>query len=256
PLGAALQFRHELESADCQAQISILEFGRLYDRLEVESGVLLISGLRKRITFSSVERNELRRGLKIAQSLGCEIVPSSNLVERGFTDIERLIRPPAMLAALFSANSDGFAVEFGSEALFRLIDSIEKEVQGIARSYGSIAPEFSRSILEIALGGEIIVADCQSNLASLLDRFGTRLMAIDKIDRQTCVELLKEDVEEVYCLLSDLGSKSRSTVGTIDSIIDLASAISGSDLRSRGRSLESLGLVGFDTREIIDLVNS
>ncbi|MGD9680904.1 MAG: hypothetical protein AB7W16_06955 [Candidatus Obscuribacterales bacterium] len=255
PLGAALQFRHELSAGDCDKQISVLELGRLYDYLAVESGVLLISGLRKRIAFASVERNEMRRGMSVARTLKRDIVPASNVIERGLSDVERLIRPVILLSALLGSHGDSLEIGFGSRALAGLLRSIEKEVQAIARSFGCTAPGFLEALCEIALRGDSFDEIAVLSVSGLLERFGVGIMNLDNLDQDASVEVLRGDVEEVFCILSDLGSRSRSPVGTINSVIDLASAVAGCDLRSQGRNLDSLGLVGFDIREIIDLVN-
>ena len=42
----------------------------------------------------------------------------------------------------------------------------------------------------------------------------------------------------------------------LNSVVELASAVTQSDLARHGRTLQDLGLVGFDVAEIVELINS
>ncbi len=76
------------------------------------------------------------------------------------------------------------------------------------------------------------------------------------ICKNRATEVLTKDVTETLTLIEDLARTARIHTPMLDSIINLANAITRSDLRKSGRNLSSLGLFGFDVAEISELINS
>lgn len=255
PMGGALEFQFHLHKNDALPQVSVIEVGRIFDSILVESGVMLISGLRKRIPVCGITRNDTRKGLSVIQNLVDETVPSSNIIERGLTDVERLLRPVLALSKVFGwSNSANNAVAM-NEYLMKLISSIEWEIQTLSKTFGSTAPEFLKSINDFMCVGDIVSEAQFDSLKDALSRLDKVIVGSSEESVENVLSVLEEDVTEVYCLLSDLGVYSHLALPSIDSVIDLSCAFLGKDLRARGRSVESLGLVGFDNQEIVDLVN-
>jgi len=68
--------------------------------------------------------------------------------------------------------------------------------------------------------------------------------------------VVKEDVAETLALLSDMARLARISMPVLNSVVELASAVTQCDLTRHGRTLQDLGLVGFDVAEIVELINS
>ena len=254
PLGGALQFQSELRKLDSKAQVSLIEIGRIFDSILVESGVMLISGLRKRIPVCGITRNDTRKGLSIIQSLVDEPVPSSNVIERGLTDVERLLRPILALAALMGSKQN---VELTvNDYVLNMVEAVETEVQSLAAVYGSTAPGFLKSVQDFMNVGDIASESPFETLELALVSLGDVVLGEADINNETFLSVLEEDVKEIYALLSDLGTHAHLPVPTIDSIVDLSAALLKKNVRDEGRSVSAMGLVGFDSREIMDLVNN
>ncbi len=256
PLGGALQFQSELRKLDFKAQISLIEIGRIFDSILVESGVMLISGLRKRIPVCGITRNDTRKGLSVIQSLVDETVPSSNVIERGLTDVERLLRPILALAALMGSRSTVELTVTVNDFVLNMVEAVESEVQSLAAVYGSTAPGFLKSVQDFMNVGDIASESPFETMELALLSLGKVVLGSSDIDNQTFLSVLEEDVKEIYALLSDLGTHAHMPVPTIDSIVDLSAALLKKNVRDEGRSVSSMGLVGFDSCEIMDLVNN
>src|SRR5579885_2380211 len=147
PLGAALEFKHLLRKNNIKRQLNLIEVGRIFDNARVESGVLLISGLRSRVSLCGLERNETRRGLPVATAVAGTIVPFSNVIERGLADAERILRPAILLSALLT----GEAQLSLSPATIRILKAIDKEIQGLSKAFKCVVPSFTRSLADFSL---------------------------------------------------------------------------------------------------------
>lgn len=256
PLGGALQFQHELNKLDCLQQVSILEVGRIFDSILIESGVMLISGLRKRIPVCGITKNDTRKGLKLIQKLVDETVPSSNLIERGLVDVERILRPVLALSQIlgWSENSSN-GININGYTM-KIVKAVESELQQLSKVYGSKPPEFLKAINDYMNVGDIASDTLFESVHDALNSLEKVFIGESDQWIENSIDVLIEDIEEFYCLLSELGTHCHLPLPTIDSIINLSSCFSEKDLRVSGRTLESLGLLGYDSQEIVDLVNN
>lgn len=277
PLGAALEFKHLLKTRRCNKQLNIIETGKIFDSAKVESDVLLISGLRNRISVCGLERNETRRGLAVAQALKGRLIPCSNVIERGLMDVERIIRPAILLPALLGLKKDATLepADLITPGAIRMLSSVEAEVQQLAKAFQCVVPSFSKSLQDLAVPsgkqstGNPYVASMKAlfnsatggggrpgtSLEDSLGALGSGLMGYCNGSTACFQDILIQDVLEVMTLLVDLGQLSRSPVGVLNSIVEMSSVLVGENLDKHGRKAESLGLVGFDPTEIVELVN-
>ena len=258
PLGASLEFRHLLRKLGCDRELNVLEAGKLFDKARIDSGILLISGVRERISVCGVGRNETRRGLGVAQAILGKLVPTSNVIERGLTDVERIIRPVLLLSAFMSGQPGKILepVDSLSPSVIRMLVAMEREVQMLARSFDSVVPTFVRSLNDYALASKKLPRP--ESIEAAVTTLGPALFAEVGAgeDGAKLAQLLASDICETLTLIVDLGLLSRSPVGFTASVIEFASVIAGSSLEDKGRKASSLGLVGFDSAEIVDLINS
>jgi hypothetical protein len=230
PLGAALQCLNELRLVRDDVQINILEMGKLFDSISVEHGVALAAGPRKRISASGLTRNETRRGLAVARNLWMGLVPSSNVLERGLLDAERILRPAVNLFTALGNDRSGSAPH--SPAILAIISGLDNEIQQIAKAYKLVVPPFEQCLEEFSDPNFLYCRD-------------------DAMHRPDVTE-----VGETLVICEELARLAHLPVPIIDSIIELSSVVAGQDLRKTARTLHDLGLVGFDTNEIIEIVNS
>lgn len=252
PLCASLQFAKTLTAGGLDAQVNVLEMGRLFDSVAVQGEQLFVRGPRERVSICGRSRNETRRGLAFLSRLWSGLVPASNLLERGFADVERLIAPVLRLfSALVPAERAPAMAGPPGAALVSIVSRIGDEIQALGRSF------------DLRLGSiEQTLADYTgARVASLAQ-------AVAEIEQRACLpdepaavdgeplEQLAGDVGVTLVPLSALAMLARLPVPTIDAVIELASCITHRELRKEGRGLHELGLVGLDVREIVELINS
>ncbi len=264
PLGAAFEFHHNLRKLDCNTRVIIIELGQLFNGVSLEDDgcTMSIQGIHRRVSVGGLMRNGTRRHFPNVSTLVKDIVPASNVIERGLCDVVRFVRPALAFAHLLSEDSFSFDPQsikpthtFSNPYSWQLISGLEKEVQAVAKSFGCVLPDFLRLFIEYPLYGEWQEAVPQ-NLKEAFCSHGTGLALGSENSLEVSARVLEADVCETLTLFSSLASLSRTPVPVTRSIIDLASVMLGKQLATTGRSLENLGLVGFDLREIVELINA
>jgi opine dehydrogenase len=261
PLGAALQFKQMMRRRNKELQLNIIEVGKLFDSARIEESVLLVSGRREKVSFCGNSRNETRRGLAIANAISEGLVPSSNVIERGLSEVERILRPVFLLFALLGGRA-GELDNIGNlvnPGLTKLIVCLDSEIQALAKVYQVVVPSFLETLTHFG-GVAWEDADCLGqaliNIAgNLLEQRLIEEVA-QPISADLAADLLKANMIETFTLLSEFARLSRMRAPVINSVIDLASILTMTDLEKSGRKLSDLGLLGFDVQEIVEMINA
>lgn len=259
PVAGGLEFANRINAIKDDLQLNIIELGGLFDHAQIVDGVLQITGQRGKISLCGNSLNETRRGLEIANNLSRELVPCSNVFERGFSEVERLIRPALLVFAILGARGRELDCISNSinPALTSVVVAMETELQSLAKVFKCIVHNFFDTLNDFA-GTED--ADCLDQaLISVARGLLTQSLggqaSTSAIPIDAAVEIMKSDVCETLVLISELARLSRTPVPVINSVIQLASTVSKTDLERQGRSLSDLGLLGFDVHEIGELIN-
>lgn len=262
PLGAGLQFNYELSKAHLDYQLNILELGTLFDCARVDNNVLKVVGARRKISICGNTRNETRRALSVTSSLSKSMVPSSNVLERGFAELERTIRPVLLLFALLGGATDEFSdlSHIVNPSLTLIVRGLEAEIHAICKQYRLTARGFLDTLTDLS-AVHWDDADCLEQALitvgpTLLSQIRWEMPHASDICKNRAIEVLTKDVTETLTLIEDFARTARVHTPILDSIINLANAITRTDLRKNGRNLSSLGLFGFDVAEINELINS
>jgi hypothetical protein len=261
PVGAGLQFKQLMRRRNEDLQLNIIEIGALFDCARIEGGVVLISGLREKVSFCGNTRNETRRGIAIANTISQGLVPTSNLIERGLSEVEKVLRPVFLLFALLGGRGgelDDIA-KLVNPSLTKLIIGLDSEIQSLAKAYHVVVPSFLETLTHFGgVGWED--ADC---LGQALINIAGNLLEQRMCERSdpgmssdSGADLLKSGVIETFTLLSDFARLARLHVPVLNSVIDLAAVVTKTDLDKSGRKLSDLGLLGFDVQEIIEIINA
>jgi hypothetical protein len=251
PLGAALQFSRELGAVAPELQLNILEMGIPFDSARIEGEVALITGPRKRISICGLTRNETRRSLASVGQLWQGLVPASNVLERGFNDVERILRGSMRLFKIVEGRTFDSRSATGalSQVMLSICSAIDMEVSAVAKKLAVPFQSAAQALIDYcgASGRSFaeIVASVSAVLMPGIDGDGSQEMR-DKLQREIC---------ETFVLIEELARLARCPVPITDSIIELASVATERDLRKEGRGLSTLGLVGVDVPELIEFIN-
>lgn len=228
-LGAALQVSHILCGLRNDLSVNIIEMGALFETAEIEQDAVRIKGVKDTITVCGRSVNETRIGLSVGGNIFGRLVPASNVLERGFGDVEKLLRAAVRLFVIMGvtpAAASGHAQDALTPAVKSIINALELEIQGLARIYNVASAPL-----------------CPINHA--FSGF------LDDLKKDLDLE-----IREMVVLLSALGRLAYTQTPLIDAVVDMASVVLGRDLRKEGRQLSDLGLVGMDIREVVEFVNS
>lgn len=259
PLGAGMQFSAAIKKTGVELHVNIIEMGTLFDCAKVEENVLLITGLRDNVSVSANKRNEMRRGLFVASALSKGLVPSSNSIERGLSDVERMLRPTLIVAGMMGGREDslGNIQSWLSPSSIAIVAGLDTEIQNLAKVFKCVVPSFSRALREFALNQPVASKGARTDLETLLNSLGQSLFdTADGVPLATVSQFVKRDIVETLMLIADFARLSRCQMPILESVIQLGQVILKEDFSRQGRSLEDLGLVGFDVEEIIELFNA
>jgi hypothetical protein len=267
PLGAGMQFAHAVKKCGADLQLNIIEMGTVFDCAKVETGVLLITGLRDNVSVSANKRNEMRRGLYVASAVAKGLVPSSNSIERGLSDVERMLRPTLLLAGMLGGRDVSLdnIQAWLNPSLVSVVARLDAEIQALAKVFKCVVPSFSRALREFAILGNqcdpISEKGLPAELEPLLLHMGQSMFdTADGVDLSTVSQFIKRDIVETLMLIADFARLARCQMPVLQSVIQLGevmlSSQSSGEFAKHGRSLEDLGLVGFDTNEIVELFNA
>ena len=259
PLGSGLQFAHQLKRAKVDCQLNVLELGALFDCASVDGTSLRIFGARDKVSVCGNSRNETRRALSTTTSLSKSLVPASNLLERGLSELERVIRPLLLLFGFLGGRErDLFDLSLVvNPSLTALIRALEREVKELGRAYH--VP--TRSFLETLTDLSAVSWDDADCLEQALVTVGPSLLAQSHCEAKgsgaaLALAVLQRDVCETLVLVDELARVARVHMPVLDSVIELANVVTKTDLRKSGRNLGDLGLFGLDAGEIIEFVNA
>ncbi|MBI4534421.1 MAG: NAD/NADP octopine/nopaline dehydrogenase family protein [Candidatus Melainabacteria bacterium] len=251
PLGASLQFAKDLRRVKAALEVNLLETSNLFDAVTATDGLLSIHRPRPRVSVCGVTRNATYRGLSVLGQMRDGLVPASNVLERGFADVERILRPILWLFRMISGRSDEVADQslLLTPEVLAIIAGIGGELQSVARAFGVAIRPLGQILAEYS-------GDRNDSLGNVLAKWSTtNRMQMQLGECCPWKKQLAQDIEESLIPLVGFAMVARQPVPLIDSIIELAAVVCGKNLRKQGRNLTDLGLVGLDVEEIIELVN-
>jgi hypothetical protein len=244
--------------------INIVEMDSLFDHAEKSADGLKLRGVRRRVNVSGRSRNETRRAMPLAAALSPGLLPASNLLERGLFDVGAIVRPVLVLSALMGGRIERLSniSDLLNRSNLSTITEIERELSKLTFVYKASLVDFTRSLREEARANsnfvptkvpqatssealaEAVGAACAAWFGGLTWTYGLSQ------------EVLSRYVGEQLVLISELGKKASVSMPVLDSVIDLASALVGYDLRHLGRGLANCGLEEASLADLIELLNA
>jgi hypothetical protein len=182
-------------------------------------------------------------------------------LERGFSEVEKFLRPSLLLFAIMGARGKDLECisNIINPSLTAVVSAMEKELRALAKHYKCIVHNFFYTLHDFS-GARWEDADCLDQALisvsrSLLEQSRAGNSADDSLPLETAIEILKADIRETLILVSELARVSRTPVPVINSVIDLATAATRTELIKKSRTLADLGMLGFDVSEIIETAN-
>jgi hypothetical protein len=257
---------YRLERIKSDLSINIVEVSQPFDSFDASGSTVRIFGARSRLVLSGRSLNETRLGLSAGAAVFNNLVPASNLLERGFTNIDRWLETAAFLFDLFGQRSDAARPNPKNKAAAE--PSVELADAGKPSSYSTVTISADKNGLYRNKGAKAaplsaVLSALRSEIQGLAKAYGINRLpgdAASVVTAKLAPAALQAQLEsrfiEDFVMLSCLARIIYQPMPILESLIELASVVTGTDLRKEGRDLADLGLVGMDASEIREHVSA
>lgn len=250
--GAGLEVAHRLsQKRRHDLSLNIVEVDYPYASFDVGSAAICITGVKNRLTLAGLSLNETRNALTAAGSVFTGLCPASNVLERGFGNIDRWLQTASVLFDSFAGRGDLLAIQAPAESIR------ESGGAGLAsRVFNKGSAGQGREPLPAVLSA------FKSEILLLAKAYGVNRLpesgAFVPLDlpRSALIHELGRRVVEDFIILSSLARIVYLPLPMLESVIELSSVVTGIDLRKEGRDLSDLGLIGMDAHEIMEQVGA
>jgi hypothetical protein len=235
--GAALEMAQIIERSRQDLAISLIETAQPFAHYEADGKCVRISGAKDKLAIAGRTLNETRAGLSVGNTIFSGVEPASNLIDRAFADVDRWLETAAILFNSF----DRSPLPMGTAP-----DGLDML---------DFSPTDNTNVVLAALRTEIetLGKAYKVRRADIPRPFDARGWRASSLDWRR--ELAGRVIEE-YVILSSLARLTYTPAPMIDTVIELASVITNTDLRREARQLSDIGLIGMDAREIIEHLNA
>ncbi len=253
--GGGLHFAHALAGAGYRGTPRLCETVTLtyISRLEGEATVG-IYGYTKRLMFAALPARQTASLHEIVKPLYPEIVPARNVLETGLSNMNAVFHPPGMLMnAGWIEHSGGdflFYREGITEAVGRVVAALDAERVEIARGLGVATRSFLATFHAAGLTTDGALASGSIARACRESEPNRTLRSPPSLDHR----YVHEDVGHGLVPMAAFARLAGVRCPVIDAHIDLLSAAAGIDYRTRGLTLESMGLDGIALNDVLGLV--
>lgn len=224
--------------------VKVVETDALFACRLQPDGSVWVRGMKGWTLFSSPRRSQTESNKEIVGRFFPNLEPADNLVQRGLTDFGALTHALTVLININNIdrkNSFLFYHEGFTERTVALLERMEKEFQAVAQAYDTSTLPASQ-ILNRYYGCET------SSLLEAMRTVPNYRFSVSPESLHT--RYLHEDVPCTLVPVSQLARLAEVPVPVTDSVIAMASVISGEEFMETGRTLERLGWGDFGAGEI------
>lgn len=241
--GGSLLVEHCLQQMG-RPRVRVVETDSLFACRLQSDGSVWIRGIKEWTLFSSPRSSQTLRNGEVLQRFFPQLEPAQNLVQRGLTDFGALTHALTVLVNMNSIDRHDsflFYYEGFTERTVTLLEAMEGEFNRVAEAYDTqVIP--AAQLLNRYYG-------CQTT--TLLEamrsvpnyRFSTSPQSLH-------TRYLTEDVPCTLVPVSHLARLAGLVTPVIDSVIAMASVLTGEDFLKSGRTLGKLGWGDFGHQEI------
>ncbi len=250
-LGGALLFEQALKKGGLKVPVRVIETDALFAcRIKEEEQSIWIRGFKQWTLFSSSTQSKTAQDAEIVKQFFPELSPATNIIQRGLTDFGAVAHAAIAMANMNLISQKTpfrFYYDGMTEETIRLLESVESEFRNLAELYGSDLISM-KDLLNRYYGCD------NSSLYKAMTTVPNyqHSMGPDTLNHR----FLHEDICSTLVPACELAKLAGLNTPVIDAIISIVTVVTRRQLRSEGRSLESLGLQGMDFKEVFNYVNS
>jgi len=246
--GGSLEVAKMIEDAGVKG-VSVVETDALFACRAQADDYVAIKGIKQWTLFSAPKKSSTKQSAKFIQQFFPDLEEADNVIQRGITDFGAVAHPVTMLVNMNPIDRQEpflFYVDGFTEKTVLLLEQMEKDFRSVAEAYDtSLIP--MHELLKRYYGCEDC---CLYNAIRTVPAYQT-ITAPSTLDHR----YISEDVACTLVPLQQLAQKANVKTPMIDSVINIATILSGVDLSQSGRTLAKLGWADKTHKDIIRLIN-
>jgi opine dehydrogenase len=250
--GGALEFRHVLAEAGCTAEIVIAETETfLFASRSTGPAQAQIFRRKNTVPLAALPATHTQTVLDVLQEVYPQFIAAPNVLHTSLNNMGAVFHPALVLLNAGWIEATGGDFEF--------------YIDGVTPSTALILERLDRERVTVATAMGIRAQTACEWLARAYSAYGENLFEAMhdnpgykgiSAPRTLRHRYIFEDVPYSLVPIAELGRRFGVDVWGMDSMIQIACVIDGTDYRHRGRTLERMGLVGLSLPEIARLVET
>lgn len=249
--GGALEFRKVLGDCNCAADVTIAESNSLiYACRSPQPAKAAILAIKKDLMAAAIPATENRRVLGLLNQAFPQIRPARNILETSLGNPNAMMHPaPTVLnTSMIESGMDWLYYWDGiTPSVGDFVETIDRERQSLALAFGLDLPSI-REWYRITYGAD------GRNLTEIVRN--TQAYAGVKGQKSLRTRYLLEDVPTGLVPMVSLGRLAGTGTARMESVVHLAGFLVGEDFFATGRTVDSLGLSGKSTADIVRFVET
>ena len=249
--GGALHFMHEIILGGCRARVTVCEVNtNAYICRMTGPARVAVYNLAKSLLFAAYPAREGSRVLEQVRPMYPNLIPVGSVLETGLSNLNAIMHPPMVLLNVgwiehtkgdFTIYSDAATPGVGV-----VIGRVDEERLAVARALGLDVAPFAKLFYDYG-ATTLKGVDSGSVVTALLESEPNRLI---KAPSSTTHRYVEEDIPYGLVPISSLGKWAGLETPVIDSLITLASAVNRVDYRSKGLTVDAMGISALGVTEL------
>lgn len=249
--GGALEFWRVLENRNCAASVTIAESNSLiYACRSPKPGYASILGIKKELMVAALPASETEQGVKLLNSAFPQIFAAKNVLETSLSNPNAMMHPaPTLLnTSMIESGRDWLYYWDGiTPSIGAFVEQIDRERLAVAATLGISLPSI-REWYKLAYGA------VGKNLTEVVR--DNKAYEEVKGQKSLLTRYLLEDIPTGLVPMASMGRMLGIDVSRMETVIRLAGFLTGHDFTENARTVESLGLAGMTTKEILKFVET
>ncbi|MCL5676715.1 MAG: NAD/NADP octopine/nopaline dehydrogenase family protein [Firmicutes bacterium] len=247
--GGALEFSRTLQEQGAAPVLVAESQTFLFASRMLEPGRARIFGVKKSVPLAALPALHTPRVLGLLHHALPQFVPAVSVLETSLANMGSIFHPALTLLNAGRIEDTGGDYEFyhggATPGVGRVLERLDAERLAVAAALDVQVPSARQWLQEVyGASGDNLQGAIQNNRAY------AGIRAPGSLDHR----YLEEDIPASLVPLASLGRHVGVQTLAMDSLIDLASVIHGTDYRASGRTVAKLGLDGLSPEQIRRLV--
>lgn len=247
-LGGSLEVEYELFRRRRHG-VRVLETDALFAcRLQADKSIW-IRGFKEWTLFSAPTCSQTAKFGSAVLRFFPKLQPAQNLIQRGLTDFGALTHALTVLVNMNSIDKKDpflFYYEGFTPRTVKLLETLESEFQAIARAY----------LTELLPASDLLNRYYGCQTSSLLEAMQTVPNYRHSVSPESLeTRYLREDVPCTLVPAQELARLANVETPILDSVISMASILSGTNFKVEGRHLGRFGWENYGAREIREWIH-